>query len=89
MAQAQESNIVFSRHAVAQMAERKISHDAVIETLKMYKRVVVQSDGRKRATQLVRRNKKNYALVVIYSEVRGVITVVTVFMTSKLMKYFK
>ncbi|MBU2578957.1 DUF4258 domain-containing protein [Patescibacteria group bacterium] len=82
------NNIVFTDHAYYQMKERKISEKSIIAALNNPDRIKSQTNQRKQLIKLFQRNKRKYFLVVIYEENRQVKKVVTVFVTSKIKKYF-
>ena len=80
-------DITFSRHALNQMGERGINQNEIIETIRSPEYTSKQDTKRTRAVKRLRRNGKEYLLVVIYRSHPQGIKVVTVFITSKIHKY--
>ena len=79
--------ITFSQHALRQLAERQITTHKVEQTI-LYPDKLFQQDGHRwRAIKTVKKQKKQYCLVVIYDTVDSHKVVVTAFLTSKLQKY--
>lgn len=81
--------IVFTNHARYQMFERDINKKLVIETLASPNKIILQTNLRKQAIKLFKRNKKKYLFVVIYEKTGRFKKVITVFLTSKIKKYLK
>lgn len=79
--------VELSRHAALQMRERGIPAHLVLTTLEYPDRTTSQTDGTRRSAKRVKRNGKDYALVVVHRELVAATRVVTVFFTSKVRKY--
>ncbi len=79
--------IQLSNHALAQMKERLIALEIIERTLKFPAAVMYQSDHRKQAVSLMRKNGKRYCAVVVFMESEDTYRVITVFITSKIRKY--
>ncbi len=80
------ANVHFTQHALARMAERKVTKDEVIGVLRNPREVVTANEERFEARGLVDRDSRVMLLRVIY-EHGEVISVITVVATSKLAKY--
>jgi hypothetical protein len=79
--------IKFSHHARAQMKERRILEQVVINCITKPVKLFRQKGSRFRAVRRVKRTGKNYLVVVIFDQFSAYKEVVTVFYTSKFQKY--
>lgn len=80
------ANVHFTQHALARMAERKVTKDEVIGVLTNPREVVTANEERFEARGLIQRDERTMLLRVIY-EHGEVVSVITVVATSKLAKY--
>jgi len=81
--------IVFSEHAKHQMLERNLSKSEIISTVLKPNKIIPQSHGKFQAVKLVKKNGKQYLMVVIYRKTNSSLKVITAFLTSKIKKYLK
>ena len=80
------SQVEFTQHALARMAERGISRDEVLSTLDHPLRTVNAENSRFEAQGWIERSQKRMLLRVI-CENGAIVTVVTTMATSKFEKY--
>lgn len=80
-------NILFSKHALFQLRERKIRKIDVIACVKNPDSQKNQSWNRRQAIKNIKRGKKPYLLIVVYDYKGSTFEIVTAFITSKLKKY--
>ncbi|MBI3589568.1 MAG: DUF4258 domain-containing protein [Candidatus Liptonbacteria bacterium] len=81
-------DVIFSSHARYQINERNISSQVVLDVVAKPDKVKTQSNLRKQALKKITYHNKKYLLVVIYEETKNYQKVITVFLTSKIKKYF-
>ena len=79
--------LAWSDHALGQLKERKLSKQVVITAFRKPDRVVPQARSRYQLLKVVKRQKKQYLLLVVFDREVQTDTVVTVFITSKIKKY--
>ncbi len=81
--------IVFSNHALLQIAERNISKAEVERTVIKPQKMVQQTPTRYRAVRSIKLKEKRYLMVVIYDNIGSGEDkeVVTSFLTTKFKKY--
>ena len=80
------ANVHFTQHALARMAERKVTKDEVIGVLTNPREVVTANEERFEARGLIQRDARMMLLRVIY-EHGEIVSVIIVVATSKLTKY--
>ena len=82
------SKIVFSKHARYQMKERNISEDEVIVVIINPDEIISQVQQKFQAVKSIKRNDKEYLIIVIFRQVNSSKKIITVFLTSKIKKYY-
>jgi len=80
--------VTFSRHAREQIEERGLSAEVVMQAVENPEQVVTRG-SRQIGQRRVRDAEKEYLLRVVYEEHGDRITVVTVYRTSKISKYWR
>lgn len=80
------ASLHFTHHALARMAERKVTKDEVINVLSNPREVITANEARFEARGLIHRDDRTMLLRVIYAH-GEVVSVITVVATSKLAKY--
>lgn len=81
--------IIFSKHARYQMAERNITKDEIIFALSNPDKIIKQTQRKFQAVKSIRKKGKKYLLVVIYHKTNSIQEVITAFLTTKFKKYLK
>lgn len=80
--------VLFARHALQRMSGRKISQEEVKNVLKFPDKLTPQDNG----VFLAKKLRGEYLLIVahklVYTDYAIIIVVLTVYLTSKLKKYF-
>lgn len=84
-----KEKIEFTKYAELQIQERKITHKEVLETIKLSEQTLHSKKGRKIAQKKLKRSGNEGLLRVIFEEKNNVKTVVTVYWTSKIEKYWR
>lgn len=79
--------LAWSDHALDQLKERELTKQAVIAAFRNPDRIVPQARSRYQLLKVVRRQRKQYLLLVVFDREAQTDTVVTVFITSKIKKY--
>jgi hypothetical protein len=82
-------HVRFSPYALAQLAEREISGQDVRAALENPDQILSGKHGRKIAHKLLTIGSAELLLRVIYEERAEEVTVVTVYATSKIRKYWR
>lgn len=81
------ARVLFSRHALLRMRRRKIPAKLIVKTVVNPDVLTSQPAGTHVAAKLFRRERKPYALVVIYRDQHTAKHIVTAFFSSKVRKY--
>jgi hypothetical protein len=81
--------IVLSEHAKKQMLERNLIESEIISTILKPDKIIPQSHGKSQAVKSIKKNRKQYLMVVIYRKTNSSLKVITAFLTSKIKKYLK
>ncbi len=81
--------IIFSKHALYQIAERSLSKNEIISTISKPDKIIPQNNHKFKAVRRLKKNNKQYLLVVIYRKINSISKVITAFLTSKVNKYLK
>jgi hypothetical protein len=81
--------IVLSEHARNQMLERNISKREIISTIINPDKIIKQTQNKFQAVRLIKKNGKEYLIVVIYRLSNSAQKVITAFLTTKIKKYLK
>jgi len=76
-------------HARRQMKERQVSEDLVKEVLSRPDQVVDSYGGRKVAQSVVERLGKRFLIRIIYEEKEWELKAITVYLTTKVEKYWR
>jgi hypothetical protein len=81
--------IILSEHVKYQMLERNLLESEITSTILKPDKTISQSHGKFQAVKLIKKNRKQYLMVVIYRQTNSSLKVITAFLTSKIKKYFK
>jgi hypothetical protein len=81
--------IVFSEHARHQVLERNLLESEIISTILKPNKIISQSHGKFQAIKLIKKNGKQYLMIVIYRKTNSSLKVITAFLTSKIKKYLR
>ena len=81
--------IEFSKHAKRQLAERNLSEEAVTDCLEKPQQVLYNSRGKGIAHKIFEKEGKDFLMRVIFLEESNRRKVVTVYITSKIHKYWR
>ena len=81
--------VTISEHALFQMRERKISKEVVEFAIYNAEREQIQPSGRIQAARRIWFGEKHYCIIIIYENLPRNYRVITVFITSKVKKYFR
>ena len=79
--------IVFSKHARFQLKERNISEREVKESFKNPDRIIKQRPNRFRLLKVIRKQDKDYLLIIVFERKKSSDEIITAFITSKVKKY--
>ena len=79
--------LIFSNHAQAQLKERRLSEEMVIEAVEIPDKIVAQKANRYRIAKSIQKNGKKFLLIVVYDRTDERIEIVTAFLTTKFKKY--
>ena len=79
--------LVFSDHARAQLKERQLSEDMIVDAVENPDKIVAQNANRYRIIKIIYKNGKQFLLIVVYDHISERIEVVTAFLTTKFKKY--
>ena len=83
--------IILLRHAKEQCKERGIEENIIEETVLNPDQIIEEKEGRKIAQKKIfdEEKKKNYLVRVIFKEENNKRTVITLYKTSKVQKYWR
>ena len=79
--------ITFSDHARAQLRERKLSKNLILDAVRRPDKIFQQSINRYRAQKILHKGGGKYLLIVVYDEIDRAREIVTAFLTTKFKKY--
>ena len=79
--------VIFSKHALYQLKERKISKEEVILALLNTDKIISQTNQRFKALKIVKRKRKKFLLIVVFEKINSKKIIITAFLISKIKKY--
>jgi len=86
---ANKMKIIFTKHALKRLKERKINKRIVRQTIKTPDYLITQPNNRFRALKLIKLNGNDYILIIIFERIDDIIKIITAFITNKIEKYIK
>ena len=79
--------IIFSRHAIYQIKERKIDETEILLAITKPDKTIRCPENKLQAIKKIKRNNKIFLLIVIYKPINSSVKIITAFLTSKINKY--